>query len=157
METERQTNSISLNGADWQFKGYIGEDWLLRNAHLPDTRDVRGWHSATVPGSVQHDLWQNDLIPDPYFEQNSLLIEWVPQRTWLYKKTFTVDPALQGKRIQLVFEGVDYAARFFLNGEPLGQQLGMFLPAVFEVDQRLNYAGPNTLAVVIDPAPFEQP
>src|SRR5512142_2918759 len=95
--------TLSLNG-EWQFKGYIGEDWLWRNAHKPGTRDVRGWLTGTVPGSVQYDLWQAGQIPDPYFEMNSLLIEWVPERTWLYKRAFTVDPALKGQRVELVFE-----------------------------------------------------
>lgn len=150
-------NKIALNGSDWQFKGYIGEDWLWRGAHQPNSRDVRGWQVASVPGSVQNDLWQAGLIPDPYVGMNSLSIEWVPERTWLYKKTFLADPGLRGERVQLVFEGVDYSARFFLNGELLGQHTGMFLPAVFEVGERLNYAGENLLVVVIDPAPFEQP
>ncbi len=148
---------ISLNGADWQFKGYYGEDWAGREGHLAGTRDVRHWHPGRVPGSVQHDLWQAGVIPDPYIEMNSLAIEWVPGRTWVYKKTFKVNPDLLGQRVQLVFQGVDYSARFYLNGTCLGEHTGMFLPVAFEVSELLDYAGDNLLAVVIDPAPFEQP
>lgn len=150
-------DSISLNGGDWLYKGYIGEDWLWRNSVKPVTRDVLGWNRAVVPGSVHNDLWAAGIIPDPYFEMNSLAIEWVPGRTWVYKKTFTIEPRLRGMRIQLVFEGVDYAARFFLNGKELGSNTGMFLPAVFEAGERLNFEEENLLAVVIDPAPDEQP
>ncbi|RPJ50094.1 MAG: hypothetical protein EHM21_05710, partial [Chloroflexi bacterium] len=149
--------TISLNGTEWQFKGYIGEDWLWRNAQQENSRDGRGWNRATVPGSVQHDLWQAGMIPDPYAGMNSLAIEWVPERTWLYKRSFSANPDLRGKRIELVFEGVDYSARFYLNGELLGQNTGMFLPAAFTVGDRLNYDRENLLVVVIDPAPFEQP
>jgi beta-mannosidase len=149
--------NIPLNGSNWQFKGFVGEDWLWRNAHKPDSRDVRGWKTGTIPGSVQNDLWQAGMLPDPYAGMNSLAIEWVPERTWLYKRTFSADPTLRGKRVDLVFEGVDYSARFYLNGELLGQHTGMFLPAVFPVGDRLNYEGENLLVVVIDPAPFEQP
>jgi beta-mannosidase len=148
---------ILLDGPDWQCKGYYGEDWLWRGGHKPDTRDVRGWLPATVPGSVQHDLWQAGQIPNPYFEANSLLIEWVPQRTWLYKKPFFVDEAQRGRRAVLVFEGVDYEAQFFLNGVRLGEHCGMFSPAVFEVDDHLHYGADNLLAVVLEPAPPEQP
>ena len=73
------------------------------------------------------------------------------------RKSFRVNPDLRGQSIQLVFEGVDYSARFYLNGELLGQNTGMFLPAIFEVNDRLDYENENLLAVVIDPAPFEQP
>ncbi len=148
---------ISLNGADWWFKGYYGEDWRWRDAHRPASRDTRLWHTGSVPGSVHHDLWQAGEIPNPYFERNSLLLEWIPARTWLYRKVFTVDPALRNNRVRLVFEGVDYEAEFFLNGESLGTHTGMFTPATFEVSDRLHYGAENTLAVVIQPAPSEQP
>jgi beta-mannosidase len=149
--------TIILNGSDWQFKGFIGEDWLLRNAHMPDTRDQRRWRQATVPGSVQHDLWQAGEIADPYREMNSLAAEWAADRTWLYKKQFRVDAVMRGKRVRLVFHGVDYAARYYLNGEELGSSEGMFLPVHFEVSERLKYGADNHLCVVIAPAPFEQP
>lgn len=148
---------ISLNGADWQFKDYYGEDWRWRDPHKPVNRDTRFWRTGSVPGTVYDDLWRLDEIPDPYFERNSLLLEWVPARTWLYKKTFWVDAKLRGQRVQLHFAGVDYAAEFFLNGESLGTHVGMYTPAVFEVGDQLIYGGDNLIAVVIEPAPHEQP
>ncbi len=148
---------LSLDGADWQFKDYYGEDWRWRDAHQPQTRDLRFWRRGTVPGSVHHDLWALGEIPDPYWERNSLLLEWIPARTWLYRRTFQIDAGLEGRRIQLCFEGVDYAAEFFLNGDSLGSHAGMFTPARFEVGDRLRYGGENTLAVVLEPSPQEQP
>lgn len=148
---------ISLDGSDWLCKDYIGEDWLWRGAHRPGTRDGHGWRPATVPGSIQYDLWQSGAIPDPYFERNSLLIEWVPQRTWVFRKTFNLPGELQGRRIELRFEGVDYEAQFFLNGELLGRHTGMYTPAVFSVADRLKFDQENLLAVVVEPAPHEQP
>jgi beta-mannosidase len=148
---------ISLDGADWHFKDFYGEDWRWRDSQMPNTRDIRHWRTGMVPGSVQHDLWELGEIPDPYFERNTLLVEWVPARTWIYKKTFTVSEDLRGKRIQLYFEGVDYEAEFFLNGVSLGSHRGMYTPAVFEVNDQLQYGSENLLAVVIEPAPHEQP
>lgn len=150
------TGSISLNGKDWLCKGFLGEDWVGRKSHLPASRDIRGWISATVPGSVLADLWQAGEIPDPYFEKNSLLSEWVPERAWIYKKTFIVPEEYQGSQAGLVFRGVDYEARFFLNGEELGQHRCMFIPVRFDVSGQLRYGQENLLAVVISPAPQEQ-
>ena len=31
---------ISLNGNDWLFKDFYGEDWRWRNSHLPDSREL---------------------------------------------------------------------------------------------------------------------
>ena len=36
---------------------------------------------AKVPGSVYDDLERAGIIPDPYYEQNSLLSEWVGGET----------------------------------------------------------------------------
>jgi len=148
---------IDLNGSDWLFKDFVGEDWVWRNAEKPDSRDARWWRKGTVPGTVLHDVWKSGGTPDPYFERNSLLVEWVPERTWVYKKSFRVGEALRGRRIQLHFKGVDYAAQFFLNGKPLGTHEGMFTPAVFEVGDKLKYGEENLVAVVIEKAPDEQP
>lgn len=147
---------LSLGGA-WQVKDYYGQDWLWRDPHKPVNRDPRLWHAATVPGTIQNDLWQTGEIPNPYFERNSRLIEWIPARTWVYRKTFTVEAALKDKRALLCFEGVDYAAQFFLNGEKLGDHVSMYTPAVFDVGDLLNFDGENVLAVVLEPAPHEQP
>lgn len=150
---------ISLSGSDWLFKDFYGEDWRWRRAHMPDTRDVRWWRrGGRVPGSVLDDLWRLGEIANPYIERNSLLCEWAPQRTWVYKKQFHV-PAIQKPypRVRLVFEGVDYEAEFFLNGESLGTHRGMFTPAAFEVGDKLRYDAGNLVAVAIAPAPHEEP
>ena len=89
---------MSTNCLDsgWWLKGYIGEDWRWRDAHLPETRDPDNWIKATVPGSVHYDLWRAGLIADPYRGQNTLLAEWVSARTWVYRNRFAVDAALEG-------------------------------------------------------------
>lgn len=66
---------------------------------------ARRWYPATVPGTIRNDLWRAGEIPDPYFERSSRLIEWIPVRTWVYRKALTVDPALKDKRACLRFEG----------------------------------------------------
>ena len=148
---------VLLNGSDWLFKDFYGEDWRWRGSHLPDSRDQRHWRLGSVPGCPHHDLWKSGEIVDPYVERNSLLIEWIPQRTWLYKKSFTVGEEIRGQRVHLHFEGVDYQAEFFLNGESLGTHTGMFTPIIFEVTDKLFYGAENLLAVVIEPAPAEEP
>lgn len=148
---------ISLNGDDWLFKDFYGEDWRWRGSHLPESRDRRHWRTGSIPGCPHHDLWRLGEIPNPYVERNSLLCEWIPQRTWVYKKTLVIDDELKGMRVQLRFDGVDYQAEFFLNGESLGIHTGMFTPAIFDVTDVLRYGGENLLAVVVEPAPFEEP
>jgi beta-mannosidase len=151
-----QYGSIDLGGADWQMKGFLGEDWRLRRSYAADTRDRRLWLPARVPGSVMDDLWHAGEIPNPYFERNSRFAEWAPQRAWVFRKRFTIPEDLRDRRVWLCFDGVDYAAEFYLNGELLGSHLGMFTPVHFEVGDRLVYGGENLVSVAIQPAPDEQ-
>lgn len=148
---------ISLNGSDWKMKEFVGMDWVWRDSVMPDTKDVRWWYPASVPGSVLHDLIQQQRVPDPYYEQNSKLAEWVPARTWVYRKEFEITEELKGKTAVLKFEGIDYQSEIFLNGVSLGRQEGMYIPWEAEVTALLKADKKNLLAVVIEPAPQEQP
>ena len=148
---------INLNGPDWLMKEFVGMDWVWRDSVMPQTGDVRWWYPAEVPGSVLHDLMENGLVPDPYYEMNSKLAEWVPDRTWVYKKEFFVPEDLEGKRITLVFEGIDYSSEIFLNGVSLGKQEGMYVPWSMDVSAKLLPGETNLLAVVLEPAPPSQP
>ncbi|TLS52939.1 hypothetical protein FE782_06080 [Paenibacillus antri] len=148
---------LSLNGSDWEFKDFVGEDWIWRNSEKPDTKDVRWWRRGTVPSSVLHDLLALGEVPDPYYERNSLLVEWVPQRTWVYRKRFAVPASFRGRRLRLCFDGIDYEAHVFLNGRHLGDHRGMFVPAEFDATEHIRFDGDNHVAVVIERAPDEQP
>lgn len=152
-----KNNRIYLNGSDWLYKEFVGQDWVWRNSVKPDTNDTRFWKEGRVPGSVHHELLQSGEIPDPYFEKNSLLLEWIPDRTWVYKKVFFVENQLKDKRIFLHFKGVDYEASFFLNGDYLGRHTGMYTPVDFDVTDSLRYGEENLIAVVIERAPDEEP
>ena len=112
---------ISLNGDDWQIKDYYGEDWRWRDSHISVRYESGAGYPASVPGSIANDLLTAGEIPTPYFERNSRLIEWIPARTWVYRKTFSLDSNLAGQRAQLRFEGIDYEGQIFLNGEYLGR------------------------------------
>lgn len=82
-ERNRKMDRINLNGPDWLMKEFVGMDWVWRDSVMHQTGDVRWWYPAEVPGSVLHDLMENGLVPDPYYEMNSKLAEWAPDRTCL--------------------------------------------------------------------------
>ena len=147
---------ISLNGSDWVCKEYVDEDWIWRNGEKRETRDVRWWKPGRVPGSVTDDMYRDGIIPDPYFEKNSLLIEWIPERTWIYRKEFDLPKQMEGKRFFLHFEGVDYNALFYLNDRLLGEHCSMYTPVAFDVTDIAEPGGKNLLAVVLKKAPDEQ-
>jgi len=147
---------LSLCGSDWQMAGFIGEDWRFKKAYQKETQ-VKDWLPATVPGSVHWDLLKAGEIPDPYFERNSRLVEWVHQRHWVYKRDVTVPAGWAGQRIFLQFDGIDYEAEVYLDGERLGAHHSMFVPALFEVTGKVQPGGTHHLAVAIAEAPREWP
>ena len=97
---QAQLKQISLN-AGWQFS----------------QQGSGKWHAAQVPGTVHTDLQYNKLIPDPYYRDNEKQLQWIGEKNWEYKKTFTVAAAvLQQKNIELVLDGLDTYASVYLNG-----------------------------------------
>jgi beta-mannosidase len=74
------------------------------------------WKQATVPGNVFSDLLDNKQIPDPFIGNNEEVVQWVSEKDWEYKMTFSVDnKTLNRKHIHLNFEGLDTYASVFLN------------------------------------------
>ena len=65
---------MDLNGA-WQFKAISDEAWL----------------PAKVPGSVQCDLLNNQIISDPFWGNNEDSIQWIEEKNWAYSKDFVLD------------------------------------------------------------------
>src|SRR5690625_2501573 len=146
-------SKLSLNGSDWELLDFIDEAWRTEQVQSDRPSDPRPWNTATVPGSIHQDLYENGTVPNPYFEQNSILLEWIPHRSWVYRKTFLVDAAKEGRRARLHLRGIDYGAHIYLNGTLLGTHESMFTPAIYEVASHLRYDEDNILTVVLDPAP----
>jgi beta-mannosidase len=106
---------VDLNG-EWEFKicseGFIPEE--LKQKFL-------NWQVAFVPGVVHLDLLRNGLIPDPFFEANENLVQWVDKVDWVYRKRFLVDfDFTDFHSIKLTFEGLDTVGTVKLNGVEIG-------------------------------------
>ncbi|MDF2628283.1 MAG: hypothetical protein K0R39_2114 [Symbiobacteriaceae bacterium] len=147
---------IALSGAGWQIAGFHGEDWRFRTAYRRETKvKDHEWLPATVPGSIHWDLLKAGEIPDPYFERNSRLVEWVHQRHWAYRREITIPEDWAGRRIRLRFDGIDYEAEVFLDGELVGEHESMFRPAVFDITDKATPGATHLLVVIIKDAPRE--
>ncbi|HNW60117.1 MAG TPA: glycoside hydrolase family 2 protein [bacterium] len=109
--------------------------------------DQTSWLPAEVPGCVHTDLMRQGLIPDPHYRVNEKYMQWVGEKTWLYRTRFMVDAALLAReRIELVCEGLDTYATLLLNGHEIGKTDNMFRTWRIAVKPFL-VAGENTLEV----------
>jgi beta-mannosidase len=150
-----ETRTIDLDGADWQIREFLGLEWKWKNVINSNGDDAHFWIPAEVPGSIMWDLFKAGKVSDPYFGINSKLAEWVPARSWVYRKVFHAS-LKPGERATLCLKGIDYSGEIFLNGQSLGCHEGMFVPFEFDITGMLK-EGDNALIVALDSAPNEQP
>jgi beta-mannosidase len=97
---------------------------------------------------LQPVLWKT-----PYYGRGLRQFNMAP---WWYKNTFAV-PKDAGSKGALIFEGVDYFAKVWLNGNYLGEHEGYFGKFEFDISKFLNPEGENTIHVLVsspwDPEP----
>jgi hypothetical protein len=126
---------VSANGAALSTAGFKDADWV----------------PATVPGTVLASYYNAGALPDPNFGDNQLMISdsFFYADFW-YRSEFNTPPSAPGKRVWLNFDGINWKAEVFLNGEKLGRIEGGFMRGRFDVTGRLLPGQLNALAVRIE-------
>lgn len=155
--------TISLDG-DWERRDFLDEAWRWSDALRADEATTpqggppakpsvsAGWRPGRVPGSTLDDAWRAGEVPNPYVDRDSLAAEWVPQRTWVYRRLASADPAAD-ERAVLRFAGLDPGGTVFLDGEEVARHDGMFVPLEVDLTGRMRPETRHRLVVVLDPAP----
>ncbi|HYP17728.1 MAG TPA: glycoside hydrolase family 2 protein [Opitutus sp.] len=129
--------SLSLAPASWHFR---------------DATSKSSWRPAVVPGCVHRDLLRHKLIPDPFWASNELTLQWIEERIWEYRASFTVGRALlEEEQIELAADGLDTVATVIVNGRELARTENMFTGYRWDVKPLLR-AGKNEILVRFDSA-----
>jgi beta-galactosidase len=118
----------------------LDQDWLFggkwkASAAQPDFDDS-AFPRVTLPHTVTPLSWKN-WQPDAW------------QDIWAYRRHFHLPPEFRGLRVFLHFERVMAAATVTVNGHPLPQHLGGYLPFCYEITELLREQN-NVLAVEVD-------
>lgn len=126
--------TLTLNGA-----------WVL---DIPGSRFPRV--SATVPGSVYHDLLTAGQIEDPFYRDNENEALKIMDNDFIYSRDFTV-PAdlLESDAVLLRCDGLDTLATVTVNGTVVGTAKNMHRIYEFDVKSVLK-AGENHISVKFD-------
>jgi beta-galactosidase/beta-glucuronidase len=149
-----------LNG-DWRF------DWAPTPDSAPDgfyreDFDAGAWNTIAVPGNWQLQGYGRPIyvnwgytfpqngVPrvDPRVVKNYPL-QPIPDDdnpTGSYLRTFALPESWDGRRVFILFEGVDSAFHLWVNGQEVGYSQDSRLPAEFDITPYVR-PGENTLAV----------
>jgi beta-mannosidase len=146
-----QKQIVPLNSG-WEFRQ--APSATPTQATAPTTNDTAQWHPAVVPGCVHLDLLRNKLIPDPFYRDNEVKLQWIENADWEYRTTVQASPAfLAQKNVDLVFEGLDAYSKVYLNDKLILTADNMFREWRVNVNADLK-PGANMLRVVF-PSPIK--
>jgi hypothetical protein len=137
----------------------LTEGWSLTNAMFvhddPSTISTAAfesdWLPAIVPGTVLASYLTAGAIPDPNYanQQEQISEEFFTRNDFWYRNSFEIASNCQGKRLWLVFAGVNWKADVYLNGKELGKIEGAYVRQRFEITENSVCGGKNCLAVRI--------
>jgi len=147
---ERSDGRLDLAGGTWRLQRDSltnGDGAAASKAGFAD----QDWVVATVPGTVLSSYMNVGAVPDPNYGENQLQISdsFFYADFW-YRNEFTAPPLAPGQRAWLNFDGINWKAEVFLNGEKLGRIEGGFMRGRFGVTGRLLAGRKNALAVRIE-------
>ena len=143
-KTPVQTVLRPVSGNAWE----ITSGWELCEGDKVMTDD---WYNATVPGTVLRTLVDQGVYPDPYYGLNNLAIpEDLCRKDWWYRCSFELSEDILSKEtLELLFNGINYKADIWFNGQKIGNIAGAFIRGRFDITDLAK--AENTLAVHIFP------
>lgn len=113
--------------------------------------DTARWLTARVPGTVLATMVDRGVYPDPYYGLNNLAIpESLARQDYWYRTSFNLPAEAAGKALALRFDGVNYAAEVWINGQREGSMKGAFARGRFSFTPA---PGENVIAVKVSPPP----
>lgn len=163
---------IKLSG-EWVIKSSIqvkdGGEIISTDKYKPEA-----WYPAKVPTTVLNALVKDGVYPDPWIGLNNYKIPDVSDEfnqkyglakysyidgstnpwkdPYWFRKEFNLPESYKGKKLWLNFDGINYRADVWLNGQKIvGQQemVGMFLRFKYDITQYSAVSKKNYLAIKI--------
>ncbi len=105
----------------------------------PTAYDDSAWECVDLPHDYQREA---EFSPDAIGNHGYRVFE----NGW-YRKTFSLDPAWQGKHAMLVFDGISTSSLIFLNGSLIERSFSVYSEIAIDVTPRIYFDRVNTLAV----------
>jgi hypothetical protein len=145
---EIHDGTLHLAGGAWRVERSTQVQAAGETLSTPEFKDAN-WLVATVPGTVLTSFLNAGAIPNPDFGQNQLYVSdsYFYSDFW-YRTEFAAPARGAEQRQWLIFDGINWKAEVWLNGERLGRIEGGFMRGRFDVTGKLK--AHNALAVRIE-------
>ena len=126
---------VAVGGEILSKPGYNGDDWVV----------------GTVPGTALASYLNVGAIPDPNYGDNQFYVSdsFFYADFW-YRNEFTAPPIADGRRAWLNFDGINWKADIFLNGDKVGRIEGGFMRGRFDVTGKLLGGQKNAVAIRLE-------
>ena len=132
--------------AQTSYRNLSTENWTFNKQN--ETKKYK----ATIPGTVHTDLFENQLIPDPFFGANEKQLQWIENENWEYESTFSLsEKEILIENIELEFDGLDTYATVYLNGKKVLEVDNMFRKWAIDAKKHLK-KGKNHLKIIFQSA-----
>ncbi|MCJ1434477.1 Beta-mannosidase B [Xylographa pallens] len=122
----------------------INKGWTFKQV---DDESSKFLPVAQFPTNVHLDLMHHNIIPDPFVGKNENLVQWVGERDWVYKTSFSSSEASKGGKSVIAFDGLDTYATVVLNGKEILKTEDMFIPERVDVSDLLKHGSENELEI----------
>lgn len=147
VEAGFRNGRYELSGGQWQLQRASevdGQGEQIASAGY----DSGNWIPATVPGTVLTSYINIGAIPNPNFADDvDQISESFFRSNFWYRNEFEAPAGLNGQQ-WLNFDGINWKANVFLNGQKLGRIEGAFMRGKFNVTGLLR-KGKNYLAIEV--------
>ena len=162
-----QAPVVLHNGWQLQSSAKVGTDGagISSSSYRPTD-----WHRAAVPSTVVGTMVEDSVFRDPFFGMNLrglqgmnyaigrifVHLAMAPESPyavpWWYRTTFRVPATMNGKRVTLHLDGVNYRANVWLNGHRIAdstQIVGTYRRHELDVTDQVKRSGTDVLAIEI--------
>ena len=120
----------------------LSSNWIL----IHKKRDLK--FEIDLPNSIFETLLDNNIIPDPFLNQNEKKVKWVYESEWIYEKQFEIPQDItKYHHIYINFNGIDTIAEIELNGNKISESTNMFCQMRNDITQYLQQM--NKIRIII--------
>ncbi len=133
---DSKQNRTSDFDANWKFM--LSDSVQAQDPAFDDS----AWQQVDLP----HDY----SITQKYSQSNEAESAYLPGGTGWYRKSFTIDRDLAGKRIAINFDGVYMNATVWFNGVKRGTHPYGYSPFSFDLTGNAKFGGENTIVVKVE-------